>query len=276
MKESDITFKDMTLKQKLSYIWDYYKLLIILGIIVIGILIYVAYKIANPGAESICNVVFVDAESYGSDDDVFAQYLEEKEYDTSENIINTTFINTSVYTSQLLTAELMTGEVDIIIAEKDVMENLQESGALAPLDEILGTEALASYGTDLYVAEAEEEQETISPNKNNDNNDGTVNEEDKNSSEEGENNSDAEELTGHIYAIQLPEDNEIVYEGYYSGEVWVAIANTAANEETAVDVLEYLMIVQDHSFLGMSSSELVEYLESLATEQETQMAEETE
>ncbi|MCD8217682.1 MAG: hypothetical protein LUD01_06505 [Clostridiales bacterium] len=163
-------------------------------------------QIRNPDPESLLSVVLAEAATPpDSEENVFSRFLEESGYDTEEETITVEVMDDSYYTSQLLVMRLMNGEIDLLAGEEATMEKFAEGEGLIELDEVLPEELLEEYEDRLYYA---------------------VN---ANTGEE------------HVYAILLPEDSALVEDGYYAGEIYVAIAYSAEHPEMAGDMIEYLL-----------------------------------
>ncbi|MBO4337132.1 MAG: hypothetical protein J5842_03575 [Lachnospiraceae bacterium] len=145
MNETGYSFKDLSTKKKLEYIWDYYKIPIILGIIFIyAIISFVHGRLT--AKDTVFRLVMVDSnvtafieESFL---DGFAETLpdfdpdkEEMKLDANYDLSESGF---GVYTiEQKLLAEYNVGSIDGTIAPKEEITELAESQAFADLKEAL-------------------------------------------------------------------------------------------------------------------------------------------
>ncbi|MBQ9361390.1 MAG: hypothetical protein IJT96_10195 [Lachnospiraceae bacterium] len=140
-------FKELNNKQKLQYIWDYYKIPIIIAIILIfAIISFVRNRLEYK--PTVFNLVMIDsnvteliAESLL---DGFADYCEDFDPDTQQISLHADYDSSTfnqgigIYSNrQKILAEYSVGTIDATIAPKDVIEELAESQAFGDLSEIL-------------------------------------------------------------------------------------------------------------------------------------------
>ncbi len=191
---------------KVQYIWDYYKLVLVLIVAAIAIIIYFTYRFLHPDPEYILDVTLVEGATPIDDTgNVFEQYMDDNGYDRSEQDISVVVMESTTYTTQLLMARLMTGEIDMMTGDVDIMDMLYEGQALLELEDLVSAELLEEYADCLYWAE------------------------DPDTGEE------------HVYAIQLKDGNALMQQAYYAENVYVCIAYTAEHVETGISVMEYLL-----------------------------------
>lgn len=205
-ERSKEVYHSLPLGKKIRYIFEYYKVILILIAAGVGILIYVIIQIRNPDPESVLSVALVEAATPLDDEgNVFSRFLEENGYDTEEETITVEVMDYSYYTSQLLVTRLLAGEIDLLAGDEDTIETLAESEGLLELEDVLPEELLAECGESLYYA------------------------------------GDADTGEEHVYAILLPESNALAEDGYYTGEVYIAIAYSAEHTEMAGNMIEYML-----------------------------------
>lgn len=145
MKLVDEKFKDMTSKQKLAYIWDYYKVPIILGVV----LIYLVTSFIHgrlTAKQTVFRLVMVDSnvtalieesllDGFAKSCEGFDPDKEEMKLDANYDLSEESY---TVYTiEQKLLAEYNIGSIDGTIAPKEEILKLAESQAYADLTEIL-------------------------------------------------------------------------------------------------------------------------------------------
>lgn len=149
--------KNGSLKQKLSYFWDYYKWYVIIPLIIIimvGNTIY--HKLTDP--ETILNGVLLNCynlEEQAPTTELLETFYEKQEIDTSEYKVD---LNTSLsystdenaastnYSSiQVLMAWTGAGTLDFISGNLDAMVDLSYRGYFTDLTEFLTEEQIAQY-----------------------------------------------------------------------------------------------------------------------------------
>jgi hypothetical protein len=161
-------FSEMTLKEKVRYFNDYYRLkTIVFAAITIGI-IYIIYSILNPGPKTVLHVTSVNStistETAETLESNFSDYLNlDKE---KENI----FIDTTLYlgdenamseltmaTEQKLTALFFSGDIDIFIAPEAEFKRYAELGFFGKLSDQLTTEMCSYFADSFYYSQTEED-----------------------------------------------------------------------------------------------------------------------
>lgn len=154
----------MSFQEKLSYIWEYYKLFIIGGAAAIALIIYIINLILHPGvttefyAAIINNTVNEDViDNYSND---FAKQLQlnpKKEcvrLDTSYN-----FSTDNPYASNLkqaFVAHLAAHEVDVIIAPESYFHDYAYYGYLNKLSDQLPADIYSLLTDKLYMSDTED------------------------------------------------------------------------------------------------------------------------
>lgn len=210
-----MTFKTMTIGEKIEHIWEYYKLVVIGIVAAVAIIIYAIVKVVTPEPDVVMNAILVNANSFEiQEENTFQRYLKENNYDLENEIID---VNSTMYLDkdgdsqasaisyQALTAWIMVGEIDLLIGDEGVIDMLCAGQGLIEMEEILSEEMFEKYKDRLYTVE------------------------------------DVENGVTYVCGIWLPEENPLKQDGYYTGEVLAAIPYTAEHMDTAKDVLLYLL-----------------------------------
>lgn len=156
-KEEREKIKDGTLKEKLSYFWDYYKWYVIVPLIVIIFLGTTIYqKITAP--EVILNGVLINAHNIEADtarNKLGADFLKNIEMDaeeyavtlnTSLSYVDDTDSASSNYESmQALMAWIAAGSIDFLCGDYDTMMALSNHEYFLDLREVLNEEQIKKY-----------------------------------------------------------------------------------------------------------------------------------
>ncbi len=228
MADRNTKFEDLTFKEKIEQIWEYYKLPIFAIVGAVALVIYIIVKLLNPDPDSILDVTLINANGMGvAEEDVFDRYLAEHEYNTEEETITVVtglYLNQedrgqSTYASiQALTARLSVGEIDLLIGQEYTMDLMGASGGLKSMEELLPEGLVEKYKDRLYAVEDPDLGEKV------------------------------------LCGIWLGEDNPLVADGYYTGKVLAGIPSTASHEELAVQLLLVLLGEADTATGNQSSS----------------------
>lgn len=156
-KEEREAIKHGTLKQKLEYFWDYYKLhtLLIVGTIavIIGIIVSVVTKkeIVLSGVLINCGGVLTEEPSEQLTGDFLdLLQLDPRKYEIALNTSLTYSTDQdadelSAYTGQILVAQASSGSLDFITGDQNTMMGVAYSDFLIDLSTILSEEELALY-----------------------------------------------------------------------------------------------------------------------------------
>ncbi len=138
-------FKKLNNRQKLQYIWDYYKVPIIIAIILIFAFIsFVRNRLEYK--PTVFNLVMIDSNVTELIDksllDGFSEYCEDFDPDTQQISLHADYDSSTfdqgLYSGrQKILAEYNVGSIDATIAPKAVIEELAESQAFGDLSEIL-------------------------------------------------------------------------------------------------------------------------------------------
>lgn len=151
--------KDMNLKEKLAYLWEYYKIhaLVIIG--VVALIIYIVREIVTPDINTVFNAVVinspVDSIEMQKFADSFGQHLQLDP--RRENVtINDGFYTDSVMANSALSAipAYIAGKIlDVIIAPESEIQPYAANGYLKKLSEALPTDIYSSLTDYFYMSE---------------------------------------------------------------------------------------------------------------------------
>ncbi len=154
--------KGMSFKEKLSYLWFYYKWIIIGGILLVlvgSILVSNYYKASH--TNSILEVTLINASAVEADQSTafleFPGTLEDSEGDEVVSVDASLTIDLnkqdarSAASFQVLSAKLISGETDIIVCQEELFLKEQENNAFLPLEEVLSKEDMEKAKDDLVM-----------------------------------------------------------------------------------------------------------------------------
>lgn len=207
--------KSMPLRQKIEYIWEYYKSWILIGILIVTITVYSIYA-ACFRQEKALYVTLVNATGYESS--IFDEFLDAAGFPTDRYSVDVnatltlTRRNPSVQdakTLEVLYALFGTGNMDLFAADEEMFDFFAETGAMADLMDYLSPEFLAENESRLHKV-------TLL--------------------------SSGEEIVAGIY----PEESSRFYSaGYYEKPVPLGVVTDAINIGTAVACLIWLVAPSD-------------------------------
>lgn len=162
-------FSSMSKKQIIEYVWDYYKIPIIIFIFIICSLISSLYKNIT-AKKSILELIMVNSTSsydgaMGSDDFIVQQGLDPKKYEihaTSSFRMSLSEENYAedYYVIQTLIARLTEGDVDVFGGTPEVFKEFAMEGYFADLRDYYTEEELAAYESLLVYTIHPDTQET--------------------------------------------------------------------------------------------------------------------
>lgn len=157
-------FKNMSLKNKFSHLWEYYK---IHGFIIIGVIafiIYIVYQIRTPNVDvklyaAIINNT-IETEVWDDYEEKLLEYLE-FDPETSEIFFNDIFYYNSTpdyeaNVRQAFAIYITAAEVDLIIAPMSEFSNYVHFGFLDPLSDQLPTDLYSTLTDDFYLSGTED------------------------------------------------------------------------------------------------------------------------
>lgn len=166
-KEEREMLKHGTLKQKFTYFMDYYKWYVIVAVAVIGFIASLVYQ-ALTSKETRFFAALVNAFEIVSPEEHirgFADYaqIDTDEYDivfdSSMHIDNSSMTQDTITSSQKLMVFIAASEVDVVMADQDIIEQYAYNDSFYDIREVLTAEQIEKYESrffymDLAVAEA--------------------------------------------------------------------------------------------------------------------------
>lgn len=159
---------DMSFKEKLSYLWEYYKIHAAITVAVVALVIYIVYEIVTPDINSqfyaaIINSA-VSSEAMDEYGDAFADYLQldptTQSVDLNDQFYLSTASETAASMQQVLTTYIAAGEVDVIIAPESDFKNYAYYGFVAKLSDELPTDVYSAFTDSFFISGTEEDSET--------------------------------------------------------------------------------------------------------------------
>ncbi len=212
MAERNTRFSELTGKEKVEHVWEYYKIHIAVALIVLLTICYIIYRIVNPSPDTILGVGLVNSYTSEVEENVFDRYLIDTGHDPAEEVASVrtgltfgTETSVQITGSQTLTLLVTVGDIDLFISDEEVFEPFASNGCFTLMENILTEEQMEKYADRLYTATIEEDGAQV------------------------------------IVGIWLEEDNPLVEDGYYDGAVLVGIPHKAEHKELAIEVLLYLL-----------------------------------
>jgi hypothetical protein len=154
--------KNMTTKEKMNYLWEYYRLHALGGILAISVIIYVIYQIATPNINTQFYAAIIDSslsteavEEFASE---FSDYLELNPKLEDIQINDTFYLSGSgnYNIQQALTAYIAAREVDVIIAPESQFLNYAKNDYFTKLSEALPTDIYSSMTDRFFLSETTE------------------------------------------------------------------------------------------------------------------------
>ena len=212
MEKAKVNLKELPPKKRLEYIWDYYKVWIIIGFILLSSLIgsiqrYVTAK------DCLVKFIMVNGAVPISEPIVAKDYLIARGYDTKEYELIASSVEIKMteestqedyYNMQSLIVRITSGDIDIFSAPADIFKPYLEEGYLMNLEEIFSKNELAQFDNIVY---------TTDPETN---------------------------LT-YPCAFDFSENSWIKEHGYYDGSCQFGILYNCKNLEQAKDFLLYML-----------------------------------
>jgi len=152
--------RDLPFKKKITYLWDYYRLVALVVVVVLAVLIYFINGILHPSIKPSFYAAIINSEvnpevmtKYSSD---FSSYLSLDPKKTSIEL-NTNFnfpINAAVVPDMqaALNTYLAVGEIDVIIAPESEFKNYVTNGYISKLSDELPTDVYSSLTDYFFVS----------------------------------------------------------------------------------------------------------------------------
>lgn len=198
----------MKISQKIEHIWEYYRIqLVIILLVIIGIIYFIVKSLSND-PYTLVSAVFVGADKINGQNSSFMEdYIIDSGLDPKTEEITPTWIdgisNNSEY--QLISAMFLSGDTDLFVATEDVMLAFAQNSAMKEVGTYISESELEKYQNDLiYVTD---------PN------------------------------TGEEYpcGIKIPEGNFLYKENIYKDLVYMGIAYQSDNTEEALKFMLYIL-----------------------------------
>lgn len=156
--EAKPDLKAMTGKERASYIWDYYKLHILSGLVVFIIAVIVIFQIATY-KDSALNILMVDSYNpYGEEPEGISEFFKQEGLDGAKQKISVEFLFSG--DKMELSMKLTVGETDVFIAPDTLYNEYALSGCMADLTDYFTAEELEQYGDLLYYTTDSETNES--------------------------------------------------------------------------------------------------------------------
>jgi hypothetical protein len=145
----------LTWKQRLGYIWDYYKPLMVIILLIIGVISVIVSIYHNKQINHIFQAYLINCDSYQTDaDEMLAEFtdyiggieaLDEITIDTSISYEQDDMSQYGMASQMKIMALIAAGEVDLMIADETVYENYLTAGGLLDLNEVFSGEELTRW-----------------------------------------------------------------------------------------------------------------------------------
>ncbi len=150
--------KDMDLKGKLSYFWDYYKIHTIVAAVALFLIITMIRDIAAAKDYAFYGVYFNALQTFSAEEQMsaFSEYLEldtenyEAMLDSTMYYSFTDLSETSLAASQKFFAMIQTGDIDVTIADEEIFTNYAVNEIFFDLREVLPKDLLEKYKDDIF------------------------------------------------------------------------------------------------------------------------------
>lgn len=153
------TIRRLKGKDRLEYLWQYYKAVLVAVIAVVLVVYTVAVMIRGAMQDTLLSIVVVDSEITS---DEAASELEKGildiigtggKYDHVETVLTATSVENDENIMKLRVSLSTAGEADVVVCGESVYEEYASQGAFADMEEVLGDEydSCAGYMTDGQV-----------------------------------------------------------------------------------------------------------------------------
>lgn len=153
IREQNKKIKDMTFKGKVSYIWEYYKVVILIGVAVIIGAIFLIRDVRENQKPTRLYAVFINSNfNYDNTNTLMDDYIREMNIDTGRehvfisfdiNLDPDYFDTVALAYQQKLVALYDAGDLDIQVGPVGIMESSADCGGYANLMEILPADLIA-------------------------------------------------------------------------------------------------------------------------------------
>lgn len=150
--------KTMSFREKIDYIWTYYKAQIIIAALVIAFVVSLVHHLITGNQESILYSMVINSDALQSDDSapqVYMDFMSEKGLDPKDYKVDYhTGLNVALdeygevrdmQIFSVVATLLMSGTVDHIMTNEEVVVMLGEIGYIMPMEEYLPQEKIDAY-----------------------------------------------------------------------------------------------------------------------------------
>lgn len=221
--------KELPLKERITYIWDYYKWIFIIAIIAIAVVIgvvrhFLSYK------DTALYVILANADTFsysGNGSELFTDFLQEQEIDPKkeEVTVNTSIrylsgqSMTDIYGMQALTTVMGSGTADVCVMNEELYEQVGSLGAFIPVQFYLTEEEMEELSDRIIWVPSDPDISSIA--------------------EAGESKE-----AGTLYArgIRISDENPLTESGLYTAEgTYAGIAEASGRTELAAKLVRELV-----------------------------------
>lgn len=157
----------MNLKQKLEYLWEYYKIHALIGILAIAVVIYIIHIIITPNIKTELYAAMIN--NPVKEPQLTQMNKEAKAYlklkpKTQDILFNTNYLfdsssNYSPDMKTVLTTHIAAQEVDVIIAPKSIFKTYAYHGFFDKLSDQLPTDLYSSLTDQFYLSSDQDHKE---------------------------------------------------------------------------------------------------------------------
>lgn len=175
LQEERRKLKDMSLKDKLWYIWEYYKIPIISVVVAIILISSVGSAIYSNRFETALSCVILNSRSSGETDSVndyfdqgFRQYIGleedtkiEVDYSMSLTFDESSMTDFTYAELAKITAMISSKELDVMIGKQDTIDHYGAMDGFADLKELLPGDVYEKVKDQLYFVTSEETGEKV-------------------------------------------------------------------------------------------------------------------
>lgn len=203
----------MNRKEKIGYIWDYYKLWIIGGCGVLILFVTILIQTLGIHKDTFLQVTLVNADTVTVDnsslfDDFEKEYcdsaFEKIQVEASLQMKKNDAGSLSGSSYQVLSAEFLTGEIDLLVSDRETFEYLATTNCFGNLEDLLSKDEVEQYEPYFVYAK------------------------------------DAETGKNYPVGISLTDCPKFVNENFYQQEAVIGIGALSSHSENAVSMLGYL------------------------------------
>lgn len=222
--------KAMTGKERLGYLWDYYKWVLILAVIAVIVVVSIV-RSALTKKNTVLELVFANADTMTAGDDasaLFTDFLTAEGFDPKKDeiVVNTGIrildgtSMSDVYGQQALTTILGSGAADLCVMNEELFLQEASLGAFLPVQFYLSEEEMEAYADRIVWVESDPELSAPI-------------------AEEGE---DAATGTQYARGVRLSKSSRVVTSGFYGEDGTVlGIAVTSERPELAARLVRTLL-----------------------------------